>query len=130
MNAKPIRRRRTWAITGLALFAIFTLATYGHWGYERQLAIDVHPILGTVIQPERAFAIEYRKRITWLPGPDLISTAVDQEAVDALRPDAIVTYDVHMTNYHGQSYVFISDYEPDPDWILRDTSSKDFGQIE
>ena len=122
MSARqPTFSRRNLCAAGATLLAIIiAIASYGTWGYERQIAVESFPVANAEINPEFQFAIQYRKRFAWLPGEELMLVAVDRAEIAKLRGTAITAYDWSIPDLRGTTYCFVRDYDPLPGWKKRE----------
>ncbi len=115
---------KRWTIAATLLLVIAAISTYGTWGYERHLAVESFPVANAEINPEFQFAIQYRKRIDWLPGAKLTLVAVSRDDIADLRDIAVAAYDWSIPDLRGTTYCFVRDYKPLPGWTPRDPMAK------
>lgn len=117
-------RVKRWALVATLFVVIPAISTYGTWGYERHLAVESFPVANAEINPEFQFAIQYRKRINWLPGAKLALVAVSRDDIADLRGIAFTAYEWSIPDLCGTTYCFVRDYKPLPGWAPRDPMAK------
>ena len=117
------RRRRLQILAGsLAVTLIAAVFTYGTWGYERHLAVESKILIPEMVDPTYQFAVEYRKRYRFLPGSSSNLVAVTQAEIEAMRSDAVATYDWSHPELVGTTYAYTADFTPQPGMIERESS--------
>lgn len=112
MTGKPnsSRLRERIVVIALGVATILGDATYGSWGYERQLAVESFPVAGAEINPKSPISIQYRKRFEFLPGARLSLVAVSQDHVAEIRSSALTAYNWSLPKIQRTTYCFVPNF--------------------